>query len=151
MCLTTGKPRTPPCRYCPRHFACSHLEPKHVICFETVLPHPSPSDMHKARLKQRKREWLKGHGTKLDWMKYKAESGWSEYPATHTPIGDPSLDAGFSSLSIKTSLQSTIHCESSLVERRFFLIATCRQLDSTTAVPAFRGSVFALDVLRHHT
>ena len=73
-------------------------------------------------------------------MKYKAENGGRSNPATHTPIGDPSLDAGFSSLSIKTSSNQPSSVNSHIWKRRFFLVATCRQLGSATAVLAFRGN-----------
>jgi hypothetical protein len=101
-----------------------------------LLPHPSRLTRTRARAKEAEREWLKEHRMKLDWIKCKAEGGGRRNPATHTPIRDPSLDAGFSGLSIKTSSNQPSTVNPHLWKRRFSLIATCRPLGSATAFPA---------------
>jgi hypothetical protein len=129
------------------------LEPSTSSTFQTVLPHPSRLTRARPGLKQRKREWLNGHGTKLDWIKYRAEDGGRSNPATHAPIGDPSLDAGFSGLSIKTPSNRPSTVKSHLWKRRCFLIATCCPLGSAACfLFAFLGnSVFTPDVPQRHT
>src|SRR5271154_6220381 len=82
-------------------------------------------------------------------MKYKAESGGRSNPATHTPTGDPSLDAVFSSLSIKTSSNQPSTVNSHIWKGRFFLVATCRQLGSAAAVPALTFRSVILDIQSH--
>jgi hypothetical protein len=39
---------------------------------------PEPSDTRMARANAAEKEWFKEHGTKLDWIKHKAEGRWSE-------------------------------------------------------------------------
>ena len=137
MCLNTGASRD--CRpssfpilhvnICPRHFACSHSEPSTSSASRLFcrLTRARPG------LKGAEKEWLQEPGTKLDWIKYKAEGGGRRNQATHTPIRDPSLDAGFSGLSIKTSSNQPSTVNSHLWKARFFLIATCRPLGSAAA------------------
>ena len=127
-------------RYCPGVILClSRWEPSTSSASRLFCYIRGPADTRHGHAKAAEREWLKEHGTKLDWMKYKAESGGRSNPATHTPTGDPSLDAVFSSLSIKTSSNQPSTVNSHIWKGRFFLVATCRQLGSATALPAFRG------------
>lgn len=101
----------------PRHFASSCSEPStssasRLFCYIRV-----PSDTRMATLKQRKGKWLKEHGTKLDWMKHKAESGGRSNPATHNSDRRPLVGRWPFQLINQDFLQSTILCEFSRMEK----------------------------------
>lgn len=88
---------------------------------------------------------------KLDWIKCKAEGGGRRNPATHTPIRDPSLDAGLSGLSIKTSSNQPSTVNPHLWKRRFFLLPLAFHWVLLLLSLPFRGnSVFAPDVPQRH-
>lgn len=107
-----------------------------------------------ARLKQRKGEWLKEHGTKLDWMKYKAESGGRSNTATHNSDRRPLVGRWPFQLINQDFLQSTIHCEFSHMEKASLslLPPVVNWVLLLLSLP-FRGnSVFApFDVPQRHT
>lgn len=126
MCLNSQvQAETPPFRHrsilhvdiAPRHFASSCSEPStssasRLFCYIRV-----PSDTRMATLKQRKGEWLKEHGTKLDWMKHKAESGGRSNPATHNSDRRPLVGRWPFQLINQDFLQSTVLCEFSHMEK----------------------------------
>jgi hypothetical protein len=125
----------------PRHFACSYLEPSTSSASRFFCHTRAPSDTRKARANAAEKEWFKEHGTKLDWIKHKADGRWSEEPSDSNSEPQPLVGRWLFWLINQDFFQSTTYCEFSLMEKAILsLFATCRPLGSAATLPAFRGN-----------